>query len=53
MLADAYATALMTMPFEKGKILINSLNNVEAMWVLAVKDSVVVEVTDKFESNLQ
>ena len=53
MLADAYATALMAMPFQKGKTLINSLNNVEAMWVLEVKDSVVVEVTDKFESNLQ
>ncbi|MDA1084862.1 MAG: FAD:protein FMN transferase [Bacteroidetes bacterium] len=42
MLADAYATALMAMPFEKGRSLIDSLNDVEAMWVLAVKDSVEV-----------
>ena len=42
MLADAYATALMAMPFEKGRSLIDSLNDVEAMWVLAVKDSIKV-----------
>ena len=42
MLADAYATALMAMPFEKGKALIDSLSEVEAIWVLAVKDSVEV-----------
>ena len=48
MLADAYATALMAMPFKKGKIFINSLNNVEAMWVLAVKDSVEVVSTTGF-----
>ena len=42
MLADAYATALMAMPFERGRSLIDSLNDVEAMWVLAVKDSVEV-----------
>ncbi len=46
--ADAYATALMALPFKKGKILINSLNNVEAMWVLAVKDSVEVVSTTGF-----
>jgi thiamine biosynthesis lipoprotein len=42
MLADAYATALMAMPFSKGKSLIDSMPHIEAMWVLAAKDSVQV-----------
>ena len=53
MLADAYATALMVMPYEKGKALIDSLTDVEAIWVLAVKDSVEVKATEKFEFKLQ
>lgn len=48
MLADAYATALMAMPFDKGKALIKSLADVEALWVLAEKDSVRVVVTEGF-----
>ena len=53
MLADAYATALMALPYEKGKALIDSLTDVEAMWVLAVKDSVEVKATEKFEFKLR
>ena len=53
MLADAYATALMAMPFEKGKTLMESLVEVEALWVLAAKDSVRVEATKGFPFKLQ
>ena len=52
MLADAYATALMAMPFDKGKALIDSLNEVEALWVLAEKDSVRVVATKGFDFSL-
>jgi thiamine biosynthesis lipoprotein len=48
MYADAYATALMAMPFEQGKALIESLAEVEALWVLAEKDSVRVVATKGF-----
>jgi thiamine biosynthesis lipoprotein len=53
MLADAYATALMAMPFEKGNNLIESLPQVEALWVLAEKDSVRVAATKGFPFTLQ
>ncbi len=53
MLADAYATALMAMPFEKGKILIEILNDIEAAWVLAVNDSVQVITTPNFTFELE
>ena len=53
MLADAYATALMAMPYTRGKILIESLNEVEAMWVLAEKDSVQVMATTGFTYDLE
>lgn len=53
MLADAYATALMTMPFQKGKVLVDALEGVEAFWVLAVKDSVEVVASDGFTFTLQ
>jgi thiamine biosynthesis lipoprotein len=53
MLADAYATALMAMPFEKGKTLVDSLPQVEALWVLAEKDSVRVVATKGFPFTLQ
>ena len=45
MLADAYATALMAMPYEQGKTLISNLSTIEAIWVLAVNDSVQVVAT--------
>ena len=48
MLADAYATALMAMPYEQGKTLISNLSAIEAMWVLAVNDSVKVVATPGF-----
>ncbi len=53
MYADAYATALMVMPFEQGKALIESLAEVEALWVLAEKDSVRVVATAGFSYDLQ
>lgn len=53
MLADAYATALMAMPFAEGKSLINRLEDVEALWVLAVKDTVQVVTTEGFKVELQ
>jgi len=53
MLADAYATALMVMPFEIGKNLIESLADVDALWVLAEKDSVRVDATKGFTFDLQ
>ncbi len=52
MYADAYATALMAMPFDKGKALIDSLTDVEALWVLALKDSVRVVATKGFNFSL-
>lgn len=52
MYADAYATALMAMPFDKGKALIDSLTDVEALWVLAAKDSVRVLATKGFNFSL-
>ena len=45
--------ALMAMPFEKGKTLMESLVEVEALWVLAAKDSVRVEATKGFPFKLQ
>ena len=40
MSADAYATALMVLPFEKSKALIERLPQIEAYWVTAFNDSV-------------
>ncbi len=48
MLADAYATALMAMPHKQGETLIENLTDIEAMWVLAAKDSVRVVATKGF-----
>lgn len=53
MLADAYATALMAMPYSKGELLINKLEGVEALWVLAVNDTVRVTATSGFEFTLE
>ena len=53
MLADAYATALMAMPYEQGKTLISNLSAIEAMWVLAVNDSVQVDATPGFTYDLE
>jgi thiamine biosynthesis lipoprotein ApbE len=53
MLADAYATALMAMPYEQGKTLISNLPAIEAMWVLAVNDSVQVVATPGFTYDLE
>ena len=53
MLADAYATALMAMPFNKGNMLIETLDDVEAMWVLAKNDTVQVVATPGFIFDLQ
>lgn len=52
MLADAYATALMAMPFNKSNMLIETLDNVEAMWVLAKNDTVQVVATPGFTFDL-
>lgn len=48
MLADAYATALMTMPYKSGKEMIQGLEGIDAMWVLAEKDTLVVTSTSGF-----
>ena len=53
MLADAYATALMAMPYEQGRTLISNLSAIEAMWVLAVNDSVQVVATPGFTYDLE
>ena len=53
MLADAYATALMAMPYEQGETLIESLTDIEAMWVLAENDSVQVVATPSFSYDLE
>ena len=53
MLADAYATALMAMPYNEGKVLINNLERVEALWVLAVNDTVRITATAGFEFTLE
>ena len=39
MTADAYATALMVMPFEKSKVLIEADARLEAYWILAEGDA--------------
>lgn len=48
MLADAYATALMTMPYKSGKEMIQGLEGIDAMWVLAEKDTLGVTATSGF-----
>jgi len=53
MLADAYATALMAMPYEQGETLVESLTDIEAMWVLAENDSVQVVATPGFTYDLE
>ena len=40
MTADAYATALMVLPFEKSKALIEGLPQIEAYWVTSLNDSI-------------
>ena len=40
MTADAYATALMVLPFEKSKALIERLSQIEAYWVTSLNDSI-------------
>ena len=40
MTADAYATALMVLPFEKSKALIERLPQIEAYWVTSFNDSI-------------
>ena len=53
MIADAYATALMAMPFDKGKEIIKGLEGIDAMWVLAEKDTLRVTATSGFVFNRQ
>lgn len=40
MTADAYATALMVLPFEKSKALIERLPQIEAYWITSFNDSI-------------
>ena len=44
MLADAYATALMVMPFDQGKALIESNNSLSAYWILSSNEGQFQEV---------
>ena len=44
MTADAYATALMVMSFERGKTLVESMPELSAYWIL-VKGAAVEEVS--------
>jgi thiamine biosynthesis lipoprotein len=53
MLADAYATVLMAIPHEQGETLIESLTDIEAMWVLVENDSVQVVTTPGFTYDLE
>lgn len=46
MTADAYATALMVLPLEKGQELIASTTNLEAYWIVS-QGSTTLEVTSK------
>ena len=46
MTADAWATALMVMPFQKGKELIENNPDLEALWTLTEKDDFLL-VTSK------
>ena len=44
MIADAYATALMVMPFSDSMALIESESNLEAYWIIENEDGVVEEI---------
>tara|TARA_S200000501_G_scaffold270195_1_gene253931 strand:- start:53 stop:1063 length:1011 start_codon:yes stop_codon:yes gene_type:complete len=44
MIADAYATALMVMPFEDSKALIEAEDDLEAYWILETNDGGIKEV---------
>ncbi len=44
MIADAYATALMVMPFEESKALIESEANLEAYWIIENEGGAIEEV---------
>ena len=44
MIADAYATALMVMPFEDSKALIEDEDDLEAYWIIETKDGGIKEV---------
>jgi thiamine biosynthesis lipoprotein len=44
MLADAYATALMVMPFEKSKTLIERETLLEAYWIIETETGAIEEV---------
>ena len=48
MTADAWATALMVMPLEKGKALIENIPHLEALWTLAEKDDFSVVESKKW-----
>tara|TARA_B100000886_G_scaffold42797_1_gene26252 strand:- start:484 stop:1521 length:1038 start_codon:yes stop_codon:yes gene_type:complete len=53
MVADAYATALMVMPFEKSKLLIEKEENLEAFWIIENEKGVVEQYFSKgFYKNL-
>ena len=38
MIADAYATSLMVMPYEKGKALVERESEIEAFWIIKNED---------------
>ena len=38
MIADAYATSLMVMPYEKGKALVDRELDLEAFWIIENED---------------
>ena len=42
MTADAWATALMVMPLEKGKTLVDDYSHLEALWTVADEDNLLV-----------
>jgi thiamine biosynthesis lipoprotein ApbE len=44
MIADAYATALMVMPFTDSMALIESESDLEAYWIIENEDGVVEEI---------
>jgi thiamine biosynthesis lipoprotein len=44
MIADAFATALMVMPFEEGKALIENEADLEAYWIIEDEEGEIEEV---------
>ena len=47
MIADAYATSLMVMPFEKGKAMVNRELDIEAFWIIENEEGLIEQYFSK------